>query len=87
MTRERFEEVVSIDDAMNIFQMTNKEAYDYMLQFVINDGGEYLPTEEARKLFKTVPRKDFPNYVKDFIDKIGKAYVNPTNGAELGEPL
>lgn len=82
ITREKFEEVVSIEDAMNILELTNKEAYEYMLHFAITEDGEYLSAEEARKLFKKIPRKEFPKYITQFLKGISDAYVNPTNGAE-----
>lgn len=82
VTRERFEELVSIDDAMNFLDLTNKEAYDYMVQFVVNDEGEYLPEADARKLFKRIPRKEFNGHVGQFIKAIGEAYVSPPSGAD-----
>lgn len=82
VTRERFEEIVSIDDSMNFLQITNKEAYDYMCQFVQNGTGTYLSTKEARAKFKRIARKEFQSYVDAFIKAVGEAYVNPPSGAE-----
>lgn len=92
VTRERFEEVVSVDDEMYFSELTKKELYEYMLQFVWGTykekSGEtetehegYLPTVEARKLFKKVLVKDLDGYIIDFYKAINNAFVNPPNGA------
>lgn len=86
VTRERYEEVVSIDDDMHFMELTNKQAYEYMTQFVVNENGEYLSQDEARKLFKQVKRKDFTDYVVQFIKAVGESFVPPQNGADLKEP-
>ncbi len=85
VTRDRYEEVVSIDDDMNFFDLTNREAYKYMLQFVVNDKDEYMDTAEARKLFKTIPRKELAKYFADFVKAVGEAFVSKANGADLDE--
>lgn len=81
VTQERFEEVVSIDDEMHFGEMTRKEVYDYMVQFVTNGNDAYLPVEEARKLFKKVPSKELSNYITQFFKAVSDAFVNPPNGA------
>ena len=86
VTKERYEDIVSIDDDIHFFEMTNKDAYDYLVQFVVNEKGEYISVEDARKLFKKVPRKELNAYVKTFIESITNAFVNPTSGAGLDEP-
>ena len=86
VTRERYEEVVSIDDDMHFFEMTNKQAYDYMLKFCVNGNGEYMTVDEARKEFKKIPRKEFGTHVSAFIKAIGEAFVNPPSGADSEEP-
>ena len=78
---ERFEEIVSIDDSMNFLELSNKEAYDYMVQFVVDDQGAYLSTSDARKLFKKIPRKELGDYIVSFIKAVGDAFVNPPSGA------
>lgn len=85
VTRERFEEVVSIDDSMYFLQLTNKEAYDYMCHFVMNGEDTYLSVEDARKKFKSIPRKEFQKYINQFMKAVGDAFVNPPSGAESGE--
>ena len=67
VTRERYEEIVSIDDDMHFFEMTNSQAYDYMTQFCINESGEYLTKEEARKAFKKIPRKELGEYISRYV--------------------
>ena len=81
VTQERFEEFVSIDHAM-YFQLTNKEAYDYMCHFIINGTNSYLSVEEARKKFKKIPQKEFNGYVTQFMKAVSDAFVPPPNGAE-----
>lgn len=85
VTRERYEEVVSIEDDMHFFDLTNRKAYDYMVQFCVDAEGNYLPEKEARKLFEKIPRKEFGVYVTQFIKAIGEAFVNPQNGADSEE--
>lgn len=85
VTKERFEEVISIDDSMYILEMTNKEAYDYMCQFIVNGDNTYLSQMEARKLFKKIPRKELEDYIHKFMKAIGDAFVNPTNGVVSDE--
>lgn len=85
VTQERFEEVVSIEDAMNLGEMTRKEVYDYMVQFVTSESGKYLPAEEARKLFKTIPAKELSGYISKFFKAVSDAFVNPPSGAVSDE--
>jgi hypothetical protein len=83
VTRERYEEIVNIDDDIHFFELTNRIAYDYMVQFVSDGNGSYLSVDDARKKFKTIPRKELSNYIVKFVKAIGDAFVNPPNGAEL----
>lgn len=85
ITRERFEEIVSIDDEMHFGELTRKEAYDYMTQFVVDEKGNYIAQEDARKLFKKVSAKELPDYITQFYKAINGAFVNPTNGATSDE--
>lgn len=87
VTRERFEEVISIDDSMYFLEMTNKEVYDYMCHFVMNGDNSYLSKEEARKKFKTIPRKEFDIYIQKFMKAVGDAFVNPPSGAVSDDQL
>ena len=87
VTRERFEEIVSIDDAMNLGTITKKELYDYMTQFVLNGSDDtYLSQQDARKLFKKIPAKELSSYIVEFFTVVNNAFVNPTNGAESNSP-
>jgi len=81
VTRERYDEVFSIEDGFFLFESTDREVYLKMCDFVVNDIGEYVGIEEARKLFKGVPRKELSKYILDFIKAIGEAFVPPTSGA------
>lgn len=88
VTRERYEEVVSIEDDMHFFELTNREAYEYMTHFCLNGSEDtYLEPEQARKLFKKIPRKEFDKYVTQFVKAIGDAFVPPPNGADSSELL
>lgn len=78
---ERFEEIVSIDDSMNFLELSNKEAYDYMVQFVVDENGELISSTDARKLFKKIPRKELSGYIVSFLKAVGDAFVNPPSGA------
>lgn len=81
VTQERFEEIVSIDDAMNFFELKNKEVYEYMCHFVFEEE-HYLEYKEARKKFKSIPLKELEKYISAFVKAVGNAFVNPTNGAD-----
>jgi hypothetical protein len=85
VTRERFDEIVSIDDSMHFLEITNLEAYGYMCNFVMNGNDTYLSVEEARKKFKKIPRKELRTYISMFVKAVGDAFVNPPNGADLEE--
>lgn len=85
VTRERFEEIVSIEDSMYFLRMTQKEVYDYMCQFVVNGENTYLSIEDAKKKFKKIPAKEFRTYLNQFMKAVNDAFVNPTNGADSDE--
>jgi hypothetical protein len=79
ITRQRFEEVFSIDDSFHLAELTLSEAYRYTCQFVMGENGEYLTEAEARALFKGIKRKELSDYVAKFYKAITDAFVNPTN--------
>lgn len=81
VTREKFDSVFSVDDWMNFYELTQKELYNLMLQFVVNEQEEYVSVEDARKLFKTVKKEEWGDYVSQFHSAITNAFVNPTNGS------
>lgn len=83
VTRERFEEVVSIDDEMHFSELTRKEVYDYMVKFCKNGNDTYLSDIEARKLFKTIPSKDLGTYITQFFKAVSEAFVNPRSEGTL----
>lgn len=85
VTRERYEEVVSIDDDMHFFEMTNRQAYDYMIQFCVDVDGNYVEPDKARELFKKIPKKEFRGYINQFVKAVGEAFVNPQSGADSKE--
>jgi hypothetical protein len=39
-----------------------------------------VTTEQAREMFKGVPRKEWMSYVSDFMSAVSNAFVNPTSG-------
>lgn len=80
VTREKFDEFFSVDDWFNFDELTNKEIYERMLNFVVDDEGKDLPVDEARKLFKTVKKKEWSEYITAFYKAVGDAFVSPTNG-------
>lgn len=84
VTQERFDEIISIEDWVNFDQLTNVEAYGYVVQFVVGEDGKYLSAADARKLFKKVPKKEWNGYVDAFISSVQAAFVNPTSGGDSG---
>lgn len=81
VTAERFGEIVSIEHSMNFMDLTNKEAYEYLLDFVVDDNNQPIGKDRARLLFKSIPRNKLDDYINQFIKAIGEAFVNPTSGA------
>lgn len=79
---EKFEDIVSVEDSMNFLNLTNREVYEYMIQFVLDEKDKYIPVENARKLFKKIPRKELGDYILKFMKAINEAYVSPTSGAD-----
>lgn len=80
VTRERYDEVMSIEDGFFLFQGTDSEVYLKMCLFVVNDKGEYVGEKEARKMFKGIPRKELAGYINDFLKAINEAFVSPPSG-------
>lgn len=85
VTRERFEEIVSIQDSMYFIELNDKEVYDYMCHFVVNGDSTYLSVGDARKKFKNIPRREFSGYITQFMKAVSNAFVNPPNGADSDE--
>ena len=81
VTKERYDEVLSIEDGFFLFESTDKEVYLKMCEFVVGEDGQYIGVDAARKLFKGIPRKELAEYIMQFIKAISEAFVPPTNGA------
>ena len=81
VTKERYDDIMSIDDGFYLMEKTDKEVYKIMCNFVVGDDGKYLSVEDARKAFSKIPRKEFSAYIMQFLKAIGEAFVPPTNGA------
>jgi hypothetical protein len=86
VTRERYDEVLSVEDGFFLFESTDKEVYLKMCEFVVDDKGQYVGVDAARKMFKGVPRKELATYILDFLKAIGEAFVPPTSGAASDGP-
>lgn len=80
ITIEGFDEHFSIDEWLNFDTLTNKELYDKMIHFVVNGNGEAVSVEDAKKLFRKVPKKEWSKYTTAFYQAISDAFVSPTNG-------
>ena len=80
VSREKFDEQFSVDEWFNFSELTNEQIYNHMIHFVVDNDGNYLSTDEARKLFKTVKKKEWQDYVTTFYKAVGDAFVSPTNG-------
>ena len=81
VTKERYDEVMSIEDGFFLFESTDKEVYLKMCAFVVDENNQYVGVEAARKMFKDIPRKELSDYIMQFLKAIGEAFVPPTNGA------
>ena len=86
VTPERFDEIFSLEDWINFDQLTSKEAYGYMVQFVVDKDGNPVPADKARQMFKKVPKREWPKYLTMFIKGVRDAFVNPTNGSGSASP-
>lgn len=80
ITPEGFDEHFSIDEWLNLGDMTNKDVYDKMLHFVVDANGQAVSVDEARALFRKIPKKDWPVYIGKFYQAVADAFVSPTNG-------
>lgn len=80
VTQEKFDENFSIDEWINFSSLTNRELYNKMLLFVVNEKDEPVTIEQAREMFKKIKKSEWIPYLADFMKAIDEAYVNPTNG-------
>ena len=75
-----FDEHFSVDEWFNLAGLTNREIYDKMLNFVVDEKDQPVTVDEARKLFKTVKKSEWKEYVDAFYQAVSDAFVSPTNG-------
>lgn len=80
VTMEKINQHLSTDDFFHYYEMTKKEMYEFMTNFLVDENGEYLTVEQARKVFKKIPLGEWPEYVAQFRKAVGDAFVSPTNG-------
>lgn len=80
VTQKSFDENATLDDWFNFGQLTNREMFDFMSKFIVNEKGEPATEEEKRKLFKSIKRGDWAKTVAEFSGKVRDAFVNPTSG-------
>ena len=80
VTPETFDEFFSIEEWINFESLSNVDIYEKMLCFLANSEGEIVAKEEARKVFKKIPKKQWSECQELFIKAINDAFVNPTNG-------
>jgi len=80
VTQEKFDEYFSIDDWFHFGEMTNAELYNVMLKFVVDENEQPVSVEDARKMFKTVKKGEWLDYVTVFMKAVSEAFVNPTSG-------
>ena len=80
VTQEKFDEHFSIDDWFNFAQISNTEMYAKMILFVVDDEGAEVSPEQARKMFKAIPKREWPEYVSQFMAAVRDAFVSPTSG-------
>ncbi len=86
VTAEKFDEVFSIDDWFNIDKMPQNTLYNKMLQFVVDENDQPVTEDQAREMFRGVPRKEWMTYVSDFLSAVSNAFVNPTSGGSSPTP-
>jgi hypothetical protein len=80
VTEEKFDQNFSIEEWLNFFGQPSNVIYNKMLLFVVDENNEYLEEKKARELFKSIPKKEWLDYVAQFAKAINEAFVNPMNG-------
>jgi len=81
VTQEKFDRNFSIDDWFNFDKLSQKEVYEKLLLFVTDEEGNELSVEDARAVFKSIPKGEWLEVVTEFIKAVNDAFVNPTNGS------
>jgi hypothetical protein len=81
VTQEKFDEIFSIDDWINIKSLSHFDLYNKIVCFVVDENGQYVTVEQAREMFRQVPKKEWGGIVADFVKAVGDAFVNPTSGS------
>ena len=81
VTQEKFDKNFSIDDWFNFDELSQKEVYDKLLLFVTDEEGQELSVEDARAVFKGVPKAEWLEVVTEFVKAVNDAFVNPTSGS------
>lgn len=84
VTIERFNEIIDLDDSFRLYELSVSRAYEYLVEFVVDDKGEYVGAEKARQIFKQerIKRSELGPYWREFCNKVTDAFVNPTKGAD-----
>lgn len=81
VTQEKFDKNFSIDDWFNFDKLTQKEVYEKLLLFVTDADGRELSVDEARAVFKGIPKGEWLEVVTEFVKAVNDAFVNPTKGS------
>ena len=79
VTEEKFDEHFSIEEWLNFVNQPQSVIYSKMLSFVVDDEGNYLDEKDARKLFKSIPKREWIMCISEFVKAINEAFVNPTS--------
>lgn len=75
-----FNEHFGIDEWFYLSELTNKDIYEKMLNFIVDENDQPVSVEAARKLFKKVKKSEWKEYVDAFYQAISDAFVSPTSG-------
>jgi len=81
VTQEKFDRNFSIDDWFNFDKLSQKEVYEKLLLFVTDEEGNELSVEDARAVFKSIPKAEWLEVVTEFVKAVNDAFVNPTKGS------
>ena len=81
VTQEKFDASFSIDDWFNFEKLSQKEVYDKLLLFVTDEAGNDLSVDEARAVFKGIPKAEWRAVATEFVKAVNLAFVNPTSGS------
>jgi hypothetical protein len=80
VTAERVNKELSPNEYFGLIEGSAAENYHAMLRFMVNEKGEYLTIEQAKKAMRETDMEAFWNeHMPAFGKALSEAFVSPTN--------